>query len=490
MPKAIRVSVLVSALLALALPAGAGATSWSSVPTGTTSTITAVEYQSPTRFWFTTANGEIFGKGAGGNFVKQRAASSIPLNDIEFLPAPSEVGLAVGDGGQVLRTINGGASWAAVSSIPVSKKASESAFPNCTASAPLGDVNSVRFAGPNTVWLMAEGSQLARSTSGSPANVGATGTWVDANRSGSNTCKVDGGVYAEGFGDAFFAPTNPNVGYFCAGSFHTAFSTADNLATAATKRGSCGNGDGDNVRLAGDPGNPARMWAVSAGPYGVSMTAQTTDGWGNARPFDLVNIEAGSFTESTDIAYSGGTLLVAGAGGMILGSVDGSNFYFENAAPPLSSTSWEAASLAGPNDGAVGGAGGILAVSADASAVVPASGGSGGGGSGQSGAIQQPGTPLSAKDKKPPVTTIVTKPKRKSTKRKVKFTFVSSEAGSSFQCKLDIAKHFTPCLSPFKKKVTPGVHTFSVRAVDAAGNPDATPATWSFEVKKPHGSKK
>ncbi len=468
------------------------------MPSGTTSTITAVEYQSPTRFWFTTANGEIFGKGAGGNFVKQRAASSIPLNDIEFLPAPSEVGLAVGDAGQVLRTINGGTSWATVSSIPVSKKASESTFPDCAASAPLGDVNSVRFAGANTVWLMAEGSQLARSTSGSPANVGATGTWVDANRSGS-TCKVDGGVYAQGFGDAFFAPANPNVGYFCVGSFHTAFSTTDNLATAATKRESCGNGNGDNVRLAGDPDNPARMWAVAAGPYGVSMTGQTTDGWGSARPFDLVNIEVGSFTESTDVAYSGGTLLVSGAGGMILGSVDGSNFYFENAGAPLSSISWEAASLAGPNDGAVGGAGGTLAVSADASAVIPAGGGGSGGsgsgsgqsgGSGQGGGGQQPGTPPAAKDRKPPVTTIVTKPKRKSAKRKIKFTFVSSEAGSSFQCKLDIAKRFTPCLSPFKKKVTPGVHTFSVQAVDAAGNTDATPATWSFKVKKPRGGKK
>lgn len=486
MPKAIRLSVLVSALLALALPAGAGATSWTSLPSGTTSTITAVEYQSPTRFWFTTANGEIFSRGVGGSFVKQRSASGIPLNDIEFLPAPSEIGMAVGDSGQVLRTTNGGNSWGSVGSIPVSKKASESPFPDCTSSAPLGDVNAVRFAGANAVWLMAEGSQLARSAPALPAEVGATGTWVDANRSGSNTCKVDGGIYAEGFADAFFAPANPDVGYFCVGSFHAAFATVDDLATAATRRESCGNGSGDNTRLAGDPANPARMWAVSAGPYGVSMTAQTTDGWSSARPFDLVNIESGSFTESTDVAYSGGTLLVSGAGGMVLGSVDGSNFYFENATGPLASTKWEAASLAGPNDGALGGAGGALAISADAAAVVPAAGGSG---SGSSGGGTQPAT-SPAVDNKPPATTIVTKPKRKSTKRKIKFTFVSSEAGSSFQCKLDIAKRFTPCLSPFKRKVTPGVHTFFVRAVDAAGNPDPTPATWSFEVKKRHRSKK
>lgn len=474
-------SILAIALLVLAVPDAAGATSWTPVPSGTSGTITAVEYQSPTRFWFTTASGEIFGKGAGGDFVKQRPASGVPLNDIEFLPPPSEVGLAVGAAGQVLRTVNGGSSWASVSSIPVSKTASESVFPNCTASAPLGEVNSVRFAGPSTVWLMAEGSQLARSTSGTLTNVGATGTWVDANRAGDNTCKVDGGIYAEGFGDAFFVPANPNVGYFCMGSFHTAFATTDNLASAATKRESCGNGSGDNVRLAGDPVNPSRMWAVSAGPYGASMTARTTDGWGSTRPFDLVNIEAAPFTESTDVAYSGGTVLVSGAGGMILGSVDGSNFFFENAAAPLASTTWEAASLAGPNDGAVGGTGGALAVTADASAVVPSGGTSGGSGQGGD---QQSGTPPAAKDKNPPETKIVTKPKRRTTKRKVRFTFVSSEPGSSFQCKLDIAKRFTSCFSPFKKKMSPGVHTFAVRAVDPAGNRDPTPATWSFKIKR------
>jgi photosystem II stability/assembly factor-like uncharacterized protein len=464
----VAVSSALAAAALLALPAGAGATTWSQVPSGTTSTITAIEYQSPSRFWFTTANGEIFGKEAGGNFSLQKAATGIPLNDIEFLPSPSEVGLAVGNAGQVFRTINGGLSWLAVTGIPVSKSASESTFPDCSSSAPLGDVNAVRFAGPLTVWIMAEGSQLAFSGGTVPVMAGEPGSWSDANRDTDNTCTISDS-YAEGFGDAFFVPANPRVGYFCVGSFHEVFFTADNLATDATKRpASCGNGSGDDLRLAGDPADPNRMWAVDAGPYGVSMTARTADGWSSSSPFTLVNIEARSFSEATDVDYSGGTVLVSGGAGMILGSKDGDNFYFTDAAAPLASTRWEAASLAGPDDGAVGGQGGALAVTADASAVTPVQRG------------QQP------KDTTPPETSLLKKPKKRSAKRKVKFVFVSSEAGSTFECKIDRVKRYSACRSPLKKKMRPGKHSFSVRAVDPAGNRDATPAIWSFKIKAPH----
>jgi hypothetical protein len=40
------------------------------------------------------------------------------------------------------------------------------------------------------------------------------------------------------------------------------------------------------------------------------------------------------------------------------------------------------------------------------------------------------------------------------------------------------------CTSPFGGKVKKGTHTFSVFAVDIAGNEDATPATASWKVKK------
>jgi hypothetical protein len=67
----------------------------------------------------------------------------------------------------------------------------------------------------------------------------------------------------------------------------------------------------------------------------------------------------------------------------------------------------------------------------------------------------------------------------------VKLTFTASETGSTFQCALNKAK-FAPCSSPLKVKSKKGKNRFQVRAVDAAGNVDATPATarWTFKRKR------
>ncbi len=85
-----------------------------------------------------------------------------------------------------------------------------------------------------------------------------------------------------------------------------------------------------------------------------------------------------------------------------------------------------------------------------------------------------------------PDTTITAHPKKnvktKKKKAKVKFSFTSDVAGATFECKLDKGS-FAPCTSPKSYKVKKGSHTFSVEAV-APGGTDATPATFSFKVKK------
>ena len=64
------------------------------------------------------------------------------------------------------------------------------------------------------------------------------------------------------------------------------------------------------------------------------------------------------------------------------------------------------------------------------------------------------------------------------------FTGSDARAVASFQCKLDSGS-FETCTSPKTySKLKKGKHAFEVRAVDAAGNVDPTPASRSWTVKK------
>jgi DNA-binding beta-propeller fold protein YncE len=94
-----------------------------------------------------------------------------------------------------------------------------------------------------------------------------------------------------------------------------------------------------------------------------------------------------------------------------------------------------------------------------------------------------PGVQPTAADGDPPETTITKKPKKGTTKRRAKFEFISDEPSSSFECKLD-KRGFSPCASPFKRKVGRNTHKFQVRAIDPSGNVDPTPARWKWTVKK------
>jgi hypothetical protein len=86
-----------------------------------------------------------------------------------------------------------------------------------------------------------------------------------------------------------------------------------------------------------------------------------------------------------------------------------------------------------------------------------------------------------------PNTTIDSGPSASTTATDAGFTFGSSEAGAGFECRLD-AGAWTACTSP--KSYTGlgvGAHAFAVRALDAPGNADATPATWSWTIDAPAG---
>ncbi len=67
--------------------------------------------------------------------------------------------------------------------------------------------------------------------------------------------------------------------------------------------------------------------------------------------------------------------------------------------------------------------------------------------------------------------------------RRVAFRFASSEARSTFRCKLD-RRPLRVCASPVAYRVGRGVHAFRVFAVDAAGNRDRSPALARFALQR------
>jgi Bacterial TSP3 repeat/Right handed beta helix region len=86
-------------------------------------------------------------------------------------------------------------------------------------------------------------------------------------------------------------------------------------------------------------------------------------------------------------------------------------------------------------------------------------------------------------DETAPNTTISSGPSGTTTSTSADFGFSSSESGSTFRCSLDSGA-WSACTSPRSYgSLAVGAHTFSVKATDAAGNADASPATRSWTVQ-------
>jgi hypothetical protein len=91
---------------------------------------------------------------------------------------------------------------------------------------------------------------------------------------------------------------------------------------------------------------------------------------------------------------------------------------------------------------------------------------------------------IAAPDTTPPDTAITSQPANPTNANSASFSFTSTEAGSTFQCKLDAGAWGT-CGSPKSyNNVGSGTHTFNVRAIDAAANTDPTPATYQWVIDR------
>ncbi len=89
-------------------------------------------------------------------------------------------------------------------------------------------------------------------------------------------------------------------------------------------------------------------------------------------------------------------------------------------------------------------------------------------------------------DATPPDTSIGTKPAAQVSSTAATFSFSGSDPGGSgvgsFECKLD-GGAFAACASPRELTgLAEGSHSFQVRAIDAAGNADGSPASYSWQI--------
>jgi hypothetical protein len=87
-----------------------------------------------------------------------------------------------------------------------------------------------------------------------------------------------------------------------------------------------------------------------------------------------------------------------------------------------------------------------------------------------------------------PNTTITAAPPVHSTSASATFSFTSSERNSRFACSLD-RSGFTACAATATYfGIRDGTHSFRVQAVDAAGNADATAASFAWTITGGHGT--
>ena len=85
-------------------------------------------------------------------------------------------------------------------------------------------------------------------------------------------------------------------------------------------------------------------------------------------------------------------------------------------------------------------------------------------------------------DKTAPATTITANPPSLTNSTSASFSYTSSESPSTFETKLDAGAYVASTSPQTYSSLPAGSHTFYVRATDAAGNTDASPATYTWTI--------
>ena len=194
------------------------------------------------------------------------------------------------------------------------------------------------------------------------------------------------------------------------------------------------------------------FFPANAGAYQATYSPDTTP-----PAVSVTNPSNGAIVGGTISITADATDNVGVAGVRFL--VDGANLGTEDTTPPFS-TSWDTTTVPdGPHRLAAVARDGVG--NATSSAVV---------------SVSVDNSPA------PPDTRITAHPDHPSHSAEASFSFTSTKPGSRFECQLD-GSGFRACTSPKAYAgLDYGAHTFEVRAIDAAGHPDPTPASYQWTI--------
>src|SRR6185312_13422868 len=351
-------AILAGLLLATAAPAGA-ATIWTQVTSGTTQDITAIDYQSDAAAWFATSNGQLF-YANGGGFTLGGSFPGNSFDDVAFQPGGS-VGYAVTVGGHAYRSTDGGHSWSSVS-LPGVHSACGSGI-----TIPAPRLNAVVWADVNTAYLVG-GSDSTEPVVLKTTNATTTSNFASINDNGTSCLLGNDGEYVT---DGFAVPGNADALDFITEYFGAVWQSSDGFASALTKTGELINNFSSVPRMAVDPNNPNRIWAVDHGGGSCGdLCFQYSEAAGAGdTAMTIVGSPSGISENLYGVGFAGGTLVAAGDGGEIYTSVDGKNAYLQPAGGAQATTGWRAVGVADATHALVGGAGGALVKSTSANAI-------------------------------------------------------------------------------------------------------------------------